>query len=137
MTSAARSVYVFGVYLLVLGGILIGSPNTLLGLLGIPSTTEPWIRVLGIPVMAIGMLDVACARTEQTGFFRATVWTRSFGFLALAGFAVVGTIPPVLAAFGAVDLVGALWTHASLRGSSVLARAAQSATISHGIGPSE
>jgi len=28
MTSAARSIYSFGLYLIVLGSILIGSPNT-------------------------------------------------------------------------------------------------------------
>ncbi len=120
MTTAARSVYVFGIYLLVLGGMLIGSPNTLLGLFGIPMTTEPWIQVLGITVMAIGMLDVACARTDQTGFFRATVWTRSFAFVAIVGFAISGIIPTVLAAFGAIDLAGALWTHVSLRSTTAL-----------------
>ncbi len=116
MTNAARSIYVFGIYLIVLGGILIGSPDTLLGALGIPLTTEPWIRVLGIPVMAIGMLDVACARAEQTAFFRATVGTRSFAFVVFVVFALSGIIPPVLLAFGAIDLAGALWTFASLRG---------------------
>ena len=88
MTRAARSVYVFGIYLIVLGAILMGSPNVLLSVFGIASTSEPWIRVLGVVVMAIGMLDVACARAEQTGFFRATVGTRLFALVAFAVFMI-------------------------------------------------
>ena len=115
MTSAARSVYVFGIYLLVLGGILLGSPNTLLTLFGIPATTEPWIRVVGMLVMVIGMLDVACARTEQTGFMRATVYTRIFALLRFVVFAAVGIAPTILILFGLIDAAGALWTFTALR----------------------
>ena len=115
MTSAARSVYVFGIYLLVLGGMLMGAPNTLLSAFRMDPTTEPWIRVLGVVVMAIGMLDLACARTNQVGFFRATVYTRTFAFISFLVFAVFGIAPMTLILFGVVDLVGALWTFVALR----------------------
>lgn len=115
MRPAARSVHIFGIYLLVLGGILIGSPNTLLAVFRLPSTTEPWIHVLGVVVMAIGMLDVASARAEQTAFFRATVWVRLFVFTSFVVFALLKIAPPVLIGFGLVDLAGAIWTHTSLR----------------------
>jgi hypothetical protein len=115
MTSAARSVYVFGIYLLIVGGALMGSPNTLLSVLGIEPTTEPWIRILGVVVMAIGMLDLACARTNQVGFFRATVYTRTFAFISFVVFAVFGIAPAILILFGVVDLLGALWTFVALR----------------------
>ena len=115
MTSAARSVYVFGIYLIVLGAILMGSPNTLLSVFGFASTTEPWIRVLGVVVMAIGMLDVACARAEQTGFFRATVGTRLFALVAFAVFAAFGIAPAMLVLFGLIDAAGAAWTFVALR----------------------
>lgn len=115
MTSAARSVYVFGIYLIVLGGILMGSPNALLSVFGFASTTEPWIRVLGVVVMAIGMLDVACARTEQTGFFRATVATRLFALVSFVVFAALEIAPPMLVLFGLIDAAGATWTFVALR----------------------
>lgn len=115
MTSAARSVYVFGIYLIVLGAILMGSPNTLLAVFGIAATTEPWIRILGVVVMAIGMLDVACARTEQTGFFRATVATRLFALASFVVFAALGIAPPMLVLFGLIDAAGAAWTFVALR----------------------
>lgn len=118
MTSAARSIYVFGIYLIVVGGILMGSPNTLLAALRIAPTTEPWLRIAGMLVMVIGMLDVACARSEQTGFFQATVYTRTFALIVFAAFAVLGITPWVLLVFGLVDAAGALWTHSALRKSS-------------------
>jgi hypothetical protein len=118
MTAAARSIYAFGIYLIVLGAILAGSPNTLLTLLGVPATTEPWIHVLGITVMAIGMLDAASARAEQTGFFRASVWVRVFVFVGFIVFTLLKIAPPILLAFGAVDLAGAAWTFIALRQTS-------------------
>lgn len=123
MTMAARSVYVFGIYLLVLGGILVGSPNTLLAVFRLPTTTEPWIHVLGVTVLAIGMLDVASARAEQTAFFRATVWVRVFVFASFIGLTLARMAPPVLVAFGVVDLAGAIWTFAALRKTVVPAAA--------------
>lgn len=124
MTNAARSVYAFGIYLLVLGGILVGSPNTLLAVFRLPSTTEPWIHVLGVTVLAIGMLDVASARAEQTAFFRATVWVRVFVFLSFVALALTQIAPPILVVFGVVDLAGAIWTFAALRTSSTRTAAA-------------
>ena len=124
MTQAARSVYAFGIYLLVLGGILIGSPNTLLQLLGLPATTEPWIHVVGVPVMAIGMLDVSGARAEQTAFLRATVWVRLFVLVAFVAFALFNIAPPILIVFGLVDGAGALWTYLALRKTPVATTAA-------------
>lgn len=41
MTRAARSVRAFGIYLLLLGGVLVASPNTLLAVVRLPATTEP------------------------------------------------------------------------------------------------
>ena len=117
MTRAARSVYVFGIYLVVLGGILMGAPNTLLAMVRQPATTEPWIHVLGIPVMGMGLTYVAMARTGQAAFFRASVWGRLYALTAFVALAVAGIVPPIVAAFGLVDAAGAAWTHATLRAS--------------------
>jgi hypothetical protein len=119
MSRAARSVYAFGIYLVVLGGILLGSPNTLLSLLQLPTTTEPWVHILGVPVMGLGLLFIASARAELVAFFRATVGTRVFAFVSLAALAVLAIAPPIIAAFGLADLIGALWTFAALRRTAV------------------
>jgi small basic protein len=119
MTRAARSVYVFGIYLVGLGGVLIGSPNTLLTLVRLPTTTEPWIHVLGVAVLGMGMLFLASARAELTPFFRASVGVRLFAFATLVALALLNIAPPLVAAFGLADLSGAIWTFAALRKSVV------------------
>ena len=121
MSRAARSVYVFGIYLLVVGGILFGAPNTLLRVIGLPPTMEPWIHVAGIPVMAMAMLFISGARAEDGWFIRASVWVRVFAFLSFAMLGVFQIAPVVVASFGFVDALGALWTRLSLREAPVLA----------------
>ena len=121
MTRAARSVYVFGIYLIVAGGVLIGSPNTLLAILQLPPTTEPWVHVLGIPVMSIGMLHVSSARADLVPFFRASVWVRFFVLAALTVLAALRLIPPILIGLGVIDAAGATWTRIALREALVVA----------------
>ena len=53
MSKAARSVFVFGIYLIVLGLGLLLFPNSLLGIISIPSTTEPWIRVVAMLLLIL------------------------------------------------------------------------------------
>jgi hypothetical protein len=118
MTSAARSIYVFGIYLIATGGFLMGAPNTFLSIFGIQPTTEPWIRIVGMLVIVIGILDLACARNEQTAFFRATVYTRTFAFITFVIFAVLGIAPSILILFGIIDELGALWTFTALKKSA-------------------
>src|SRR5215203_2766452 len=121
MSPAARSVYVFGIYLLVVGGMLLGAPNTLLMVIGLSPTTEPWIHVAGIPVMAMGMLFASGARAENLWLFRTSVWVRVFAFISFVMLAALQMAPAVVVGFGVVDALGALWTRLSLREAPVLA----------------
>ena len=115
MSKAARSMLVFGAYLIANGLVLVITPNTLLGLLRLPPTTEPWIRGLGVVVGVLGAYYLAAARQELTGFFRATVWGRAIVLLAFVVLVVLRLAPPILLAFGVIDTAGALWTRAALR----------------------
>ncbi len=72
-TSAARSIHVFGLYLLGLGGILVVAPNELVGLFGIPTTTEVWIHIVGVLVFFLGVYYSITARHGFEPFFLATV----------------------------------------------------------------
>ena len=53
MNSPGRSVLVFGVYVLLIGLSFLFIPNTLLPIFGFPTTTEVWIRVLGLLAAAL------------------------------------------------------------------------------------
>ena len=115
MTNAARSIFVFGIYLVCTGLILVAAPNTLLALLRLAPTTEPWIRVLGILVFVMGAFHIAAARSDVIPFFRFTVWGRGIVLIGLASLVLLKLAPPVLIVFGLVDAAGAVWTRAALR----------------------
>ena len=115
MSGAARSVFVFGVYLAGTAATLIVAPNSLLGLLQIAPTTDPWIRVLGVVVLALAAYYVTAARGEVVPFFRATVWVRAMALVGFGGLVAASLAPATLVGFGIVDALGALWTWTALR----------------------
>jgi hypothetical protein len=115
MSKSAFSVKAFGIYLLVLGAGLTLAPNLLLSVFGMPTTSEVWIRVVGVLVFNIGVYYVYAARGEARAFFQASVYTRTLVLASLAAFAVLGLASPVLILFGAVDFAGGIWTQLALR----------------------
>jgi hypothetical protein len=113
MSPAARTVQLFGIYILSVGVILVMIPNVLLGVFGIPATDEPWIRILGLVLLALAGYYLVAARSEHTAFFQATVAGR---LLLGAGLIVIVAVWGYWTAvvFGLVDIAGALWTRAVL-----------------------
>jgi hypothetical protein len=113
MSPAARTVQLFGIYILSVGFILIVIPNVLLGVFGIPATDEPWIRILGLVLLALAGYYLVAARSEVTAFFQASVAGRLFvGAGLIVMVALWGYWTAVV--FGLVDIAGALWTRAVL-----------------------
>lgn len=115
MNHAAKSVFVFGLYLAALSLIVMVTPNTLLALLGLPSTREVWIRVIGVLVLILGYYFIQAARKGLTDFFRWTVYVRSSLILFLTAFVILGFAGPSLILLGVVDVLGAVWTGLALR----------------------
>jgi hypothetical protein len=115
MTPAARSLLVFGVYLLGLAVALVLAPNFLLGLFGVPPTQEVWIRVVGLLAGIVGAYYMVMVRRSLSALYLPTVVARVFAFVLLCAFALLQLGPPQLAIFGVVDLLGALWTWRALR----------------------
>ena len=120
MSNSARSVFVFGLYLVVLGIILLVVPNFLLGMFFLPSTTEVWIRVTGMLVLFLGFYYTQAARKEMTDFFQWTVYVRPTVILFFTAFVLLGFASPPLILFGVVDLLGAVWTGWTLRSSKAI-----------------
>jgi hypothetical protein len=115
MTAAARSIVYFGVYIVLTGLTLLVAPNALLPVFGLDTTSEVWVRVLGCVVTVVGAYYIAMGRAEATVFFKATLWGRAWIFLSFLGLVVIGMSKPPLVIFGAVDLLGALWTWRALK----------------------
>lgn len=115
MTSAARSVYLFGLYLLVTAAVLFTTPNTMFRLAGLSPSTEPWPRVIGVVVASLGVYYVVAARAGFTAFYRASVWVRASVLVAFTCLVLLGWAEAPLIGFGFVDALGALWTWTALR----------------------
>lgn len=120
MSKAAISIFCFGIYLILLGIVLVVVPNVLLAIFGIAATSEVWVRVVGMLVLILGYYYIRSARDEEgmTKFFRWTVHTRSSVIVFFIIFVVLGFVKPILILFGVIDLAAAIWTGVTLRSSA-------------------
>ena len=76
MSNAAKSIFVFGIYLGIIGFGFLLIPKTVLGLLGFSITIEPWIQVVAMLLLILAYYYIQSARSELTSFFRFTVHAR-------------------------------------------------------------
>jgi len=115
MSKAARSLFVFGIYLVALGLFLLIAPNVLITVFGLPETHDVWIRVVGMLLVFLAYYDIQAARHELANFFAWSVIARATVIVFFAVFVLLKWLEPILLLFGAIDLAGALWTHLALR----------------------
>lgn len=115
MKSAAKSVYYFGFYLVLIGVTLTAVPNFLLSTFLLPETNEVWIRILGVIVFNIGILYIVMAQTNHKLFLTMTVYLRGSILLWFILFVSIGWAPATLILFGLVDFGGAFWTYLELK----------------------
>jgi len=115
MSKSALSLFVFSIYLYLLGLILVVTPDTLLRIFKFPDADGLWIRVVGMLVIILGFYYSHAARTEIRPFFVWTVIARSSVLLFFIAFVVAGLAPPALILFGVIDFAAAMWTLFAIR----------------------
>ena len=115
MSRSATSLFVFSIYLYILGFVLVVTPDTLLRIFSFPAADALWIRVVGMLVIILGFYYSHAARAELRPFFVWTVIGRSSVLLFFIAFVIAGLAPPVLILFGVVDFAAAMWTLFAVR----------------------
>ena len=115
LTHAALSVGVFGAYMMLNGLGLMIDPNASLRLFGFPSTSEVWLRVVGLLSLSLGLYYVLAARSGLVPLLRWSVYIRPLGLIGLGMFVFARLAPPMLLSFGLADLISAVWTYWALR----------------------
>jgi hypothetical protein len=115
MSRAAKSLFVFGIYLCGLGLILLLVPNLILQVFGLPPTGEVWIRINGMFLLCLSLYYVLAARNELTIFICWTVWTRIAVIFYFVFFILFISAPKALLLFGSIDLAAAIWTWLALK----------------------
>jgi hypothetical protein len=90
--------------------VLLIIPNVALGLFGLPTTQEIWIRVLGYSLVAVASYFFVAARNEVVDFFRVSIIFR-LGLPVVFGiFIALGIASPISLLLTAADALFALWT---------------------------
>ena len=118
MSPAARSIFIYAIYVFGLGATLLLVPNIPLPLFGLPQTTEVWIRVAGMTVIFLSIFYFIAARNEVRPLFVASVPIRFSVPLFFAAFVIAGFAPWNLILFTPLDVLFAVWTLVALRGST-------------------
>ena len=115
MTAASKSLFVFALYVLLLGVGFILAPAAVVGVLRLPALPTGWARLIGILAVVIGIYDLVGAKSESLSYLKASVYVR-IGFAGAVTLLVLSREMPVTALpIGAIDLAGAVWTALALR----------------------
>lgn len=120
MPASAKSIFYFGIYIALLGILLIFVPNALLGLVNVPMTNEVWIRLAGMLLLFMGFFYVQAGRGHLVPFFKWTLFTRGVAFFFVLGFWLCGFVSWIILAFWLGDLAGLVWTWMALHQEKLL-----------------
>lgn len=115
MSRGAISVFVFSIYLYIMGFVLVVTPGTFVKIFRFPEPDGLWIRVVGMLVLILGLYYSHAARAELRPFFTWTVIARSSVLLFFIAFVIADLAPPVLILFGVIDFAAAMWTFFAMR----------------------
>ena len=110
MNPSELSVFIFGIYLIVVAAGFLFVPNTVLPILKLAKTQEQWIRVMAVVVGAVACYYIVAAMHNLTPIIWATVYIRFGVFVAFTGLVLVKKAKPPLIIFGVIDSAGAVWT---------------------------
>jgi hypothetical protein len=115
MNRAAVSVFAWGIYLLGAGLGFFIMPNAILPLFRFSTTTEGWIRIVGLLVAIVGVYYIYCAQNNDMHFIRITMYGRVVFALGSLVLVLMHFIEAPILLIGALDTLGAIWTWLSLR----------------------
>lgn len=115
LSRAGTSIFLFGIYLVILGLIFTLVPNTLLRIINLPDSQEVWIRLVGMLLLIMAFYYLMAGRTEARSFYHWTLYTRLGSVFFLVGFVTAGWVSPIAFIFWLADLAGAAWTWSALR----------------------
>jgi hypothetical protein len=115
MSNAGLSLFVYGIYMVLSGLGFALIPNSVLGLFGMPATEEPWLRILGVLMIAVGYYYIQTGRKDIRSFFPWSVQARVGVFVIFVVFYFLDWAAATLLIFGVVDLLGSIWTFFALR----------------------
>jgi hypothetical protein len=115
MTKSSKSVFFFGIYLLLTGIFLCALPQKFISILSLPEIPTAWARLIGVLVIILGSYYVIAGRNNLKPLITGTIYLRLFFFAAVMILFVSGQMPKEILPLGVIDLLGAVWTMLSVK----------------------
>ncbi|WP_273276226.1 hypothetical protein [Maribacter polysiphoniae] len=122
MSQSAKSVFIYGIYLTLIGLMLLFVPNVLFNLFGIEPTSEVWIRFQGILLMATAVYYFIGAKYELILILKATAFIRFTVIVFFTAFVMLELVSPSIIIISVIDFLGGAWTYLMLKKEGHFAR---------------
>lgn len=110
MDAATLSIFIWGIYVLLIGILLLFIPDKTLSLFGHEKPKDHWIRVVGIIAISLGYFYLNSAQNEVYSFYWASIYARIAGLIGFSGLVIYKIVKPKIILFGIIDAIGAAWT---------------------------
>ncbi len=110
MDSVTLSIFIWGIYVTIIGVLLLFIPSKTLSLFGHEKPKDHWIRVVGIIALSLGYFYLNSAQNEVYSFYWASIYARIVGLIGFSGLVVFKIAKPKIILFGLIDAIGASWT---------------------------
>ena len=113
--TARQTILYFGCYLIVLGLLVMFTPNLVAALLFLPPPADHNVTMVGLLAVILGYYYTRMARADVVAFYQATVIGRFGATAAVVLLAVLSDLPFNYVIVVVVDAAGAIWTAKALR----------------------
>lgn len=115
MNRISKSIFVFGIYTMIMGFSLLVIPNIILPIVGITVSMEPWLHLLGFVLICSSYYYIRAAQKGNLDFARYTTHTRFAAPLVVTFLVLSGKADLHFISFGVIDGLGGLWTWLELK----------------------
>lgn len=115
MDRVNKSIFIFGIYSMIMGGVLLFFPKLILPLVNLPITGEPWFNLLGFVLLCSSYYYIRSAFSLNRKFAVYTVHTRLLAPLVLLYLILTGKAEWHFISFGLIDGFGGMWTWYELK----------------------
>lgn len=122
MSSSGKSLFYFGIYVVIAGILFLCCSNSLLDILHLPTIAPGWAGVIGLLALVIGIYDIILGKANNYQFITASVYVRLIFTLGIFMLVFTGRLPWTIILFGSVDALGALWTFLALKSEKLTAK---------------
>jgi len=115
MDRASKSIFVFGLYMIGEGLVLLVIPGVFLKLLKLPGEELFWVRVVGWALFVLGYYYVQAARHNFRDFYHWTVQIRVAQFVLFIVFVLLNFVGPIIVVLSGIEFLAGVWTFWALR----------------------